>query len=256
MTTAILRGKPDADAIKTLCILGLELLFAAVAVAEGSGETDKIRVACVGDSITWGYAMTNRVEECYPAQLQRILGDGYEVINCGDSGSCVYLEPMATKSGWRPHPWRKGHQAQKAYGCNPDIVVSALGANDSLVYMNEFTYVTNGIPVTEPGLFRRTYADILKEFAVNGRMPRIILWTKLAPLDSRHREHLSPAPFVMRFDLETVAKTIGAETLDMYTPLLPYAETEHFAKDGCHPEGGAQRIIAEITAEAILGKVH
>lgn len=118
--------------------------------------------------------------------------------------------------------------------------------------MNEFTYVTNGIPVTEPGLFRRTYIDILKEFAKNGRMPRIILWTKLTPLDSRHGDHLSPAPFVMRSDLEAVAQAVGAKPLDMYTPLLPYAETAHFAKDGVHPEGAAQCAIAEITAAAIL----
>ena len=142
----------------------------------------------------------------------------------------------------------------KAYGCNADIVVSALGANDSGVYMNEFTYVTNGIPVTEPGLFRRTYIDILKECSKNGRKPRIIMWTKLSPLDSRHGEHLSPAPFVMRSDLEAVAQAVGAETLDMCTALLPYAETAHFAKDGVHPEGVAQRTIAAITAAAILRK--
>ena len=66
----------------------LGLLVAAVslvtAVADQSlGVSDvpvrKIRVACIGDSITWGYAMTNRVEECYPARLQKILGDALEL---------------------------------------------------------------------------------------------------------------------------------------------------------------------------------
>ena len=28
--------------------------------------------------------MTNRVAECYPAQLQRLLGPGYDVRNFGD----------------------------------------------------------------------------------------------------------------------------------------------------------------------------
>lgn len=213
----------------------------------------KTRVACVGDSITWGYAMTNRVAECYPVRLQEMLGSEYEVRNFGDSGSCVYLEPKVSRSGWRPHSWYKGEQARKAYEFKPDIVVAALGANDSGIYLNEFTYVTNGIPVTEPGLFRRTYVGILRKFARDGRMPRIIMWTKLAPLDSRHGEHLSPAPFVMRTDLEAVAKEVGAETLDMYTPLLPYAETEHFAADGVHPEGVAQLEIAKRTAERITG---
>jgi hypothetical protein len=37
----------------------------------------------------------------------------------------------------------------------------------------------------------------------------------------------------------------------MYTPLVPHAETEHYAADGSHPEGGAQRVIAEVTARAV-----
>ena len=51
-----------------------------------------------------------------------------------------------------------------------------------------------------------------------------------------------------------MAEAVGAEQLDMYTPLLPYAETPDFVADGVHPEGGAQRIIAEITAKCIQGE--
>ncbi|MHC4144745.1 MAG: hypothetical protein ACYSUD_08200, partial [Planctomycetota bacterium] len=35
------------------------------------GET--IRVACIGDSITFGSSIKNRVRACYPAQLGRML---------------------------------------------------------------------------------------------------------------------------------------------------------------------------------------
>ena len=48
----------------------------------------------------------------------------------------------------------------------------------------------------------------------------------------------------MERDLCAVAEAVGAEQLDMYTPLLPYAETPDFAADGVHPEGGAQRVNA------------
>ena len=143
----------------------------AVVVADSApGESDvsarKIRVACVGDSITWGYAMTNRVEECYPAQLQKILGDRYEVVNFGNSGSCVYSDPKTGPSGWRPHPWRPGGAA--AYAFKPDIVVSGLGANDASIHMYEYIYDENGVPKTEPGLFRREYIDLLKGFEEEG----------------------------------------------------------------------------------------
>ena len=235
------------------------LLTVAVALVVGcvtgrSGETrpQKVRVACIGDSITWGYAMTNRVEECYPSQLQRLLGDGYDVRNFGDSGSGVYSQPKRSKSGWMPHPWRLGRQAAAAYAFKPDIVVSNLGINDASIFMNEFIHGADGKSVTERGLFRREYVDLLRAFESEDGLPRIILWRRLGPVGKRHNLKGTPDAFVMSEDLERVAAAVGAETLDLYGPLLPYAETSDFAADGIHPEGGAQRVIAEITARQIL----
>ncbi len=222
------------------------LLLSAVCLAE-----DKIRVACVGDSITWGTAMTNRAVECYPAQLQKMLGDRYDVRNFGDPGSCAYMDPKKDSSGWAPHSWRKGQMAAAAYAFKPDIVVSGLGANDQGIYMYEYSYDEKGVPKTEPGLFRRQYAEILEDFKKDGRSPRFVVWTKLCPIGKKHRSKGKPAPFVIRRELEAVADAFGATKLDMYTPLLPYPETEHYANDGVHPEGVAQRAIAEVTARAI-----
>jgi hypothetical protein len=42
-------------------------------------EAQKIKVACVGNSVTFGYGLANPAEEAYPAQLQKLLGEGYEV---------------------------------------------------------------------------------------------------------------------------------------------------------------------------------
>jgi len=211
----------------------------------------KIRVACIGDSITWGFAMTNRVEECYPAQLQRLLGPAYEVRNFGDPGAGVYSQPKKGPTGWKAHTWRTGVNGPASYAFEPDIVVCNLGINDSGTYLYEFTYDEKGRPKTEPGLFRREYVDLLKAFARDGKLPRIIMWTRLGPLGKRHPSKGLPNPFVMEADLRAVAEAVGAETLDMYTPLVPYAETPDFADDGVHPEGGAQRVIAEITAQKI-----
>ena len=38
----------------------------------------KIKVACVGNSITYGAYVINREKNNYPAQLQAYLGDKYE----------------------------------------------------------------------------------------------------------------------------------------------------------------------------------
>ncbi|MEG2791940.1 MAG: sialate O-acetylesterase, partial [Odoribacter sp.] len=61
--------------------------FLCVAAADGYAQ--KIKVACVGNSVTYGYLIPNREKDCYPAQLARMLGEGYEVVNFGKSGATL-----------------------------------------------------------------------------------------------------------------------------------------------------------------------
>ena len=43
--------------------------------------THVIKVACVGNSITYGIGVKDREHDSYPSQLQRMLGDSYQVGN-------------------------------------------------------------------------------------------------------------------------------------------------------------------------------
>ncbi|HOF92976.1 MAG TPA: hypothetical protein PLZ89_02210, partial [Bacteroidales bacterium] len=45
-----------------------------------------IKVACVGNSITQGAAISNQQRDSYPGLLGQMLGAGYEVRNYGFSG--------------------------------------------------------------------------------------------------------------------------------------------------------------------------
>src|SRR5579871_5355451 len=77
-------------------------------------DRSKIRVACVGASITYGYGVEDREKNCYPAQMQNSLGAQYEVRNYGVSG-CTLL-----KHGDSPY-W-KTEAYQQALAFNPNIV--------------------------------------------------------------------------------------------------------------------------------------
>ena len=43
----------------------------------------RIKVACVGNSITYGTGLADRATQSYPVQLQKLLGEHYEVENFG-----------------------------------------------------------------------------------------------------------------------------------------------------------------------------
>ena len=101
---------------------------------------EKVRVACIGDSITYGLGLADRERESYPAQLQKMLDEKfpgkYEVRNFGNSGRGIYLDSMrgAEKRGFRHMPEHKAALAWK-----PDIVISNLGINDNGEYIKEYT---------------------------------------------------------------------------------------------------------------------
>ncbi len=83
----------------------------------------KIKVACVGDSITWGSTITDRNVNSYPAQLQKLLGDAYTVCNFGCKGRTM------SRKGDTPYVITKNFKASIKQ--QPDIVILQLGTNDS-----------------------------------------------------------------------------------------------------------------------------
>ena len=52
-------------------------------------DFDGIRIACVGDSLTYGTTLLKRKRDCYPSRLQRILADDFNVLNLGFPGHTV-----------------------------------------------------------------------------------------------------------------------------------------------------------------------
>ena len=81
------------------------------------------RVACVGDSITYGCFVPGQPWNNYPRQLGRMLGHGYCVGNFG------YTNRTALKSGDYPYTAEKLYRKSLAF--QPDTVLLMLGSNDT-----------------------------------------------------------------------------------------------------------------------------
>jgi hypothetical protein len=96
------------------------LLAGLVRTAE---PAEKIRVACIGDSITFGAGINDRAKHNYPKVLGDLLGDGHDVRNLGVTGATVlYSGNLA---------YRKQKEFQAATRFKPNVVVIELGTNDS-----------------------------------------------------------------------------------------------------------------------------
>lgn len=82
----------------------------------------QIKVACVGNSITYGAGIQNRDKNSYPKQLNYMLGDGYEVVNFG-----ISARTLMKKSDL---PYVNEDIYKQSLEYKPDIVVIKLGTND------------------------------------------------------------------------------------------------------------------------------
>jgi lysophospholipase L1-like esterase len=99
-----------------VCLLAVSLcLPAAYAV--------QIKVACIGDSITYGNGTSDPATKSYPAALQQVLGPNYVVNNYGVSGRTLL------KKGDYPY-WNEAAYTNSSNWL-PDIVIIMLGTNDS-----------------------------------------------------------------------------------------------------------------------------
>jgi lysophospholipase L1-like esterase len=90
----------------------------------GACTEEKIRVACVGNSITYGANIQNRDSDSYPAVLQQLLDSNkYEVRNYGFSSRTLLNKG--------DYPYMKEDMFSEALNFQPNIVVIKLGTNDS-----------------------------------------------------------------------------------------------------------------------------
>ena len=87
--------------------------------------TEKILVATVGDSITYGpnELTKNRETDTYPAQLQVKLGNVFTVKNFGSNARTLL------SSG--DYPYKEDPVFAESIKANPDVVVIMLGTNDA-----------------------------------------------------------------------------------------------------------------------------
>lgn len=194
----------------------------------------RIRIVCVGNSITEGVGLKYRHTESYPAQLQRLLGYEYEVINAGMNGKTA----MKTKD----NSYMATARYQEALKSNPAIVTIKLGTNDSrLVYRASIadSFITD-------------YKTIIRSFRDLPSHPRIILLMPVASYltdTTRQPDAVITKQIIPR--IRQIAFEEKLEMIDLHSITL---NRDSLFFDQLHPSAQGQTIIANRLYEAITSK--
>ncbi|MDN3668744.1 GDSL-type esterase/lipase family protein [Echinicola jeungdonensis] len=208
---------------KTLFTLFVLLNFFTLCL----GQT-KIKVACVGNSITEGPGRQH--PESYPLLMQNILGEEYEVINFGVSGRTLL------KKGDRPY-WDEP-QYDQVLDYEPDIVVIKLGTNDTKPqnWKHKEEFVEN-------------YIDMIRSF--DSAMPEkgeIYVCIPVPVFESRWGINAPVLEKEMIPMLKKIIKSTRANKINLYRPLKKHAD---LFPDGIHPNSEGNQIMAEVIAKKI-----
>ena len=193
-------------------------------------ETAKIKVACVGDSITAGSGVKDP-QKRYPTQLGGLLGDKYEVKNFGVGGATMIDD------GNKPYKQQKAYQDALAFV--PDIVVIKLGTNDSKA-MNWDTKKANFTPSAK---------SLIESFQKANPKAKIYLCLPVPVIGAGNfgirNEIVQPEIIPL---IKQLATEMKLPIIDLYAALDGKPE---LFPDRVHPNDDGATLIAKTVYEAI-----
>ncbi len=207
------------------------LLIGVVVIAQR--DTQIMKVACVGNSITFGSGIKNRDRDSYPAVLGQMLGKSYEVRNFGFSA-----RTMLTK-GDRPYMHEEIYKEVLNY--QPDIVIIKLGTNDSKPHNWKH----------KEG-FAKDMEKMVDDFQYLVSAPKIYLCYPAKAYTVQYGINDSIIVNEIIPHIDRIVKKRGISFIDLHTAT---DNMERNFPDKIHPNEKGAVVIAETVYKAITGKV-
>lgn len=207
---------------------------AAGTTSATTGTERTVKVSCVGNSVTFGMLIEDREHNSYPAQLQRMLGPGYEVGNFGRSGATLLRHGHM--------PYFDQAEFRQAMDFAGDIVVIHLGLNDTDPrdwpnYRDEFV---------------GDYLALIDSLRSVNPQARVMI-ALMSPIGDRHRRFISGTQLwhsEIQETIRTVAGLAGVELIDFHAPLYAYP---WLLPDALHPNAEGAGLLAKTVYQEITG---
>lgn len=209
-------------------LLSAALAFAADPIDPAKFE-GKVKVACVGDSITQGAGTKGNP---YPKQLQELLGDKWEVGNFGVSGRTLLDKG--------DHPYSKEKKYQEALAMKPNVVIIKLGTNDTKPQNWKFK-----------DEFEADYKKLIASFQALESKPRIFI-CRPVPVVGDGAWGINEAALQEQMPiLDKLSKEMGVGIIDMYAALK---DKPTLIPDKVHPNAEGAAEMAKAAHAVLTGK--
>ena len=189
-----------------------------------------VKVACVGDSITQGSGAGPG--KSYPAQLQALLGDKWQVGNFGVSGRTLL------KKG--DFPYWKEKKYQEALKFEPDVVIIMLGTNDTKP--QNFEHEKE---------FSDDYAELVNSFQGLASEPRVYVCRPCPVPDPGNFKINDKNLRVYMKKIDALAKELDLGVIDMHKAL---EDKPKLLPDRVHPNAEGAGEMAKAAFEVLTGK--
>ena len=215
--------------MQTTTFLALGLLLAALPAQQ------PLRVACAGDSITYGAGLPDRDHQSYPYLLGELFGARAVVANFGRNAATLMTAGDL--------PWRTRPEATALRGFAPDVVVLALGTNDSKA--------KNWVHKDD---FAADYQQLVGELQALPSHPRVLLVLPPPAWNEVRRDGDIDGAVVEQQVVPAVRAVAGpanCEVIDLHTPFVPHQD---WFPDGVHPDPRGSVLFARTVYAAVTAQ--
>lgn len=213
-----------------ICSAFKRAVLAAILLIGHLAAADVVRVACVGDSITFGYGL----QRTYPAQLGHWLGTNYDVRSFGVSATTLLHR------GDFPYIGRPAYT--NALDFKADIVVIDFGANDSKHPGDGSLDATNAVNNWQHKAdFIGDYKELIAAFRKSNPAAKIFVCYPTPDFPGRWGINDKTIRDEMIPMIRTVADETGATVIDLHSALAGKAE---LFPDTVHPNDAGARLMA------------
>ncbi len=204
----------------------LLIIIIQISLVQIFAQNEPIRVACIGNSITYGGQGANS----YPQRTNTLIGDEYYVQNFGISGTTML------KNGDFPY-WKESafHDAQDF---DPDIVIILLGTNDSKPQNWAFG-----------DEFYDDYMEFISVFRSNGKDPVIYACYPLPVFQTLAGINEPVVHDEIIPIIDSVITSANTLSIDFYALMKDHSD---LVPDGVHPNTEGYNMMAEFTRDELL----